>query len=101
MTTTIRLAATALLLSAGMAGAQSAQCSDHDQMERMLAQNWGESRQSVALDAADSMVELFASAETGTWTLTVTQPGGPTCMIASGHAFEMVEEPLPVLDEGA
>ena len=99
--TTIRLAATFLVLSAGMAAAQSAQCSDHDQIERMLAQNWGESRQSVALDAADSMVELFASAETGTWTLTVTQPGGPTCMIASGHAFEMVKEPLPVLDEGA
>ncbi len=98
---TIRLAATALLLSAGMAQAQSVQCSDHDEMERMLAENWGESRQSIALDAADSMVELFASSETGTWTLTVTQPGGPTCMIASGHAFEMVEEPLPVLDEGA
>ncbi|EYD76466.1 hypothetical protein Rumeso_01887 [Rubellimicrobium mesophilum DSM 19309] len=101
MTTTIRLAATALLLSAGMAQAQSVQCTDHEAMQRMLAENWGESRQSIALDAADSMVELFASAETGTWTLTVTQPGGPTCMIASGHAFEMVRDPLPVLDEGA
>ena len=99
--TTIRLAATALLLSAGMAQAQGTQCSDHEDMERMLAENWGESRQSIALDAADSMVELFASPETGTWTLTVTQPGGQTCMIASGHAFEMVTEPLPVLDEGA
>jgi hypothetical protein len=99
--TTIRLAATALLLSAGMAQAQGIQCSDHEDMERMLAENWGESRQSIALDAADSMVELFASPETGTWTLTVTQPGGQTCMIASGHAFEMVTEPLPVLDEGA
>ena len=99
--TTIRLAASVLLLSAGMVQAQGTQCSDHDDMERMLAENWGESRQSIALDASDSMVELFASPETGTWTLTVTQPGGPTCMIASGHAFEKVDEPLPVLDEGA
>jgi hypothetical protein len=99
--TTIRLAASVFLLSAGMVQAQGTQCSDHADMERMLAENWGESRQSIALDASDSMVELFASPETGTWTLTVTQPGGPTCMIASGHAFEKVDEPLPVLDEGA
>jgi hypothetical protein len=101
MTTTFRFAATALLLSAGMAQAQSTQCGDHEVMTRMLAENWGESRQSIALDAAEAMVELFASAETGTWTLTVTQPGGPTCMVASGHAFEKVDEPLMVLDEGA
>lgn len=99
--TTIRLATAALLLSSGMAQAQGVQCLDHAAMTRLLAEHWGESRQSIALDAADSMVELFASSETGTWTLTVTKPGGPTCMVASGHAFESVHEPLPVLDEGA
>ena len=100
--TTIRFTAAApLLLSAGMVQAEGAQCSDHEAMARMLAENWGESRQSIALDAADSMVELYASADTGTWTLTVTQPGGQTCMVASGHSFEMTNEPLPVLDEGA
>lgn len=101
--TTIRLATAALLLSAGVAQAQGqgTQCADHAAMTRLLAENWGESRQSIALDAGNAMVELFASPETGTWTLTLTQPGGQTCMIASGHAFEMVNEPLPVLDEGA
>ena len=89
----------AFLLSAGAAAAQT--CSDHETMVRHLAEGWGESRVSVALDAGNSMVEVFASPETGTWTMTVTRPGGPTCMIASGHAFESIEEPLPVLDEGA
>lgn len=91
----------ALAAPAAQAQAQTANCSDHATMVRHLAEGWGESRQSVALDAGNSMVELFASAETGTWTLTLTRPGGPTCMIASGHAFEMLTEPLPVLDEGA
>ncbi|WP_210528004.1 hypothetical protein [Rubellimicrobium arenae] len=91
----------ALALVAGAAQAQDAQCSDHEVMARHLAENWGESRKSIALDAADSVVELYASEETGTWTLTVTSPGGPTCMIASGHAFEMTPDELPVLDEGA
>jgi hypothetical protein len=83
------------------AAAQAVSCSDHATMVRHLAENWGESRQSVALDAQNAMVEVFASSETGTWTLTVTRPGGPTCMVASGHAFEKVDEPLMVLDEGA
>ncbi len=87
-----------LALAAGAAQAQT--CSDHETMVRHLAEGWGESRVSVALDAGNSMVEIFASPETGTWTLTVTQPGGPTCMIASGNSFESLNEPLPVLDEG-
>ena len=91
--------ALALALAAPAARAQT--CSDHDAMVRHLAEGWGESRQSIALDAGNSVVELFASSETGTWTLTLTRPGGPTCMVASGHAFEMLSEPLPVLDEGA
>jgi cation diffusion facilitator CzcD-associated flavoprotein CzcO len=99
--TTIRLATVALLLTGGMAQAEGTQCSDHGAMSRMLAENWGESRQSIALDAGNAVVELYASAETGTWTLTVTQPGGQTCMVASGHAYEILDEPLPVLDEGA
>ena len=89
----------AFILSAGAATAQT--CSDHETMVRHLAEGWGESRQSIALDAGNSMVELFASPETGTWTMTLTQPGGQTCMVASGHSFEMLDEPLPVLDEGA
>lgn len=97
----ITLLALALGAPALPAQAQTETCADHDTMVRHLAEGWGESRQSVALDAGNSMVELFASPETGTWTMTVTRPGGPTCMIASGHAFEMVSETLPVLDEGA
>ena len=94
----LRTTILAFLLAAGAAQAQT--CSDHDAMVRHLAEGWGESRQSMGLDAGNSMVELFVSPETGTWTMTVTRPGGPTCMIASGHAFEQLDEPLPVLDEG-
>ena len=83
------------------AAAQGGSCTAHEDMVRHLAEGWGESRQSIALDAGNSVVELFASPETGTWTLTLTQAGGQTCMVASGHAWEMVAESLPVLDEGA
>ena len=41
------------------------------------------------------MVEVFASRDTGTWTITVTRPSGLTCLVASGQAFETLAEALP------
>lgn len=102
----LRPPALAILLLAPVLGAvpvpaAALSCADHATMVRHLAQHWGESRQAIALDAANSVVEMFASPETGSWTITVTEPGGPTCMVASGHFWEQVSEPLPVSDQGA
>ena len=30
---------------------------------------------------------MFSNDETGSWTLTVTMPGGPTCVMNSGEHF--------------
>jgi hypothetical protein len=46
-------------------------------------------------------VEVFASAETGTWTITVTNATGTTCLVASGQAFERLAETLPTPAEDA
>ena len=84
-------AALLLALLAAPAAAQTPPCAPRDAMAETLAERWGETRRMVALDATGAMVELWASAETGTWTLTVTRPGGPTCMVAEGIAWEAVE----------
>ena len=81
--------------------AQSRNCADRAAVVELLADRYGESRQSVGLGANNSLVEIFASAETGTWTITVTEPGGPTCLVASGQAFEHLAEALPNTDPGA
>ncbi len=60
-----------------------------------LAEGYGETRQSVGLGANNAVVEVFASHETGTWTITVTSPNGLTCLVASGQSFEAVTEALP------
>jgi hypothetical protein len=57
-----------------------------------LASAYGETRQSIGLGANNQVVEVFASAETGTWTITVTNPNGLTCLVASGQAYEAVAE---------
>lgn len=82
-----------LIAAAGIAEAQ-ANCAPREVVAQQLATGYGETRQSIGLAADNSVLEVYASLETGTWTITVTAPGGPTCMVASGYAFEaMAEEP--------
>ena len=86
----------ALLVAAGAASAQSASnCAERALVLERLASTYGETRQSVGLGASNSVVEVFASIDTGTWTITVTLPSGVTCMVASGQAFERLDEDLP------
>lgn len=82
----------ALALCAPAAQAQTANCASHDQVVARLADGYGESRQSMGLAANNTVVEVFASAETGTWTITVTRPGGPTCLVASGEGWRQIDD---------
>jgi hypothetical protein len=85
----------------GNAQAMPRNCAPHAMVVERLADGYGESRQSIGLAANNAVVEIFASTESGTWTIVVTMPGGPTCLVASGQAFEHVAESLPNLDPPA
>lgn len=92
------LAAAALaaaLLAPGEGAAQGA-CGSRDRIVAGLASGYGETRVGLGLAADASMLEVFASAETGAWTITVTAPGGPTCLAASGYAWERMDDELPL-----
>lgn len=70
------------------------QCGPYDAVVALLADHYGESRQAMGLAANNAVVELFANAETGTWTITGTTASGMTCLIASGEAYEALAERL-------
>lgn len=91
----------AACVMATSAAAQSGNCASHSAVVERLATGYGETRQSIGMSADNTVVEVFASDKTGTWTITVTQAGGPTCLVASGHAFQVLDEELPVADNGA
>lgn len=97
---TIFLAATLAILATTASG-QSNNCAEHAMVVERLASGYGESRQSIGIGADNTVVEVFASLETGTWTITVTTAGGPTCLVASGAAFQALAEALPNTDSGA
>ena len=90
-----------LVVAAPATQAQTQNCAPHEVVVAHLAEGYGESRQSIGLAQNNAVVEVFASPETGTWTITVTQPGGLTCLVAAGEAFQDLNEELPVVDEPA
>ena len=77
------------------------QCGQRPQVLETLAQKYGETRRSMGIAADQTVMELFASAETGTWTLTVTLPTGMTCLVAAGGNFESIAEELPARGDPA
>jgi len=81
-------------LAAAPATAQARNCAERATVVERLADGYGETRQSIGIGANNSVIEVFASVETGTWTITVTMPTGITCLVASGQAFERLEEEL-------
>ncbi len=95
------LGATTLAFMATQSMAQAANCAPHDVVVQRLAAGYGESRQSIGVGANNTVVEVFASLETGSWTITVTAAGGLTCMVASGQAFQVMAEGLPNTDSPA
>ncbi|MEL6798787.1 MAG: hypothetical protein AAFR34_00810 [Pseudomonadota bacterium] len=87
----------ALLLAATHAfGQTNPNCGPRDRVIERLASVYGESRRSIGLAANNRVLEVYASDETGTWTVTVTLPDGMTCLVASGNAYEGFENLPPV-----
>ncbi|MDK3073384.1 hypothetical protein QO034_09705 [Sedimentitalea sp. JM2-8] len=78
-----------------VAAQQNRNCAPREAVIERLASGYGETRQSIGLGSQGAVVEIFASTETGTWTITVTTPNGTTCLVASGQSFEQLAEALP------
>ena len=90
----LALTASAFLsLSVNAASAQQ-NCAPRGVVVDRLAEAFGESRQSIGMAQQGRVVEVFASLDTGTWTITVTLPNGVTCLVASGQSFENLNEDL-------
>lgn len=95
MRITLPFAFAALAFAAAPAAAQQ-NCAPRQVVIDHLTGKFGESRQAIGLAEQGRVIEVFASEETGTWTIVVTLPNGVTCLVAAGEAFELLaEEPAP------
>ncbi len=90
----------ALLAAAQAARAEGMACGLRAQIVAQLESRFHESRHGVGLAANNAVLEIFASQESGTFSVLVTLPSGQTCLIASGEAYQSLAEPLPVPGKG-
>lgn len=99
MTRIMNVMTAGVLALAAMGQAAQAQqtrnCGPREIVVDRLAEGYGETRQSIGLGANNAVIEVFASEDSGTWTITVTTPNGMTCLVASGQAYETLAEALP------
>lgn len=79
---------------AGAAHAQGVVCAAREHVVGRLAEQYGEARQAIGLAASNQVMEIFASEETGSWTITVTRPDGMTCLVAAGQHYQALDEEL-------
>ena len=63
-----------------------------------LQDKYGETRRAIGL-GRNSVMEVHANDQTGSWTITITTANGLTCLVGSGRAFETMAAALP--GEGA
>ena len=88
----------AAALAAQGAAAEGAACGPRAQIVEQLEDRYGEHRRSAGLTTDGLLMELFAAEGTGSWTITLTRPGGPTCLVSAGQAFHAF--PAPVAEDG-
>lgn len=75
-----------------MPAAASAECLPRPNMMEMLADQYHEARQFVALSFGGSIIEVYANLETGTWTAVETVPDGTACIVSYGDNYQRIAQ---------
>jgi hypothetical protein len=70
-------------------------CGSRGDIVKQLEKKYGETRRSVGLQQGRGVVEIFASKETGSWTILVTDTRGKSCLMAAGEAFQRFDVTEP------
>lgn len=99
MLNTIRMALLALCVFMwlpGQAYGQGPQCGPRGAILQSLAKTYKEVPTHRGVVSTGSLLEVLVS-PSGSWTIIITVPGGPTCLVSSGEGWRS----LPVKgDEG-
>ena len=100
----MRSAMIALLATVFLAGHASAQtpsvgrlpCHSHAEIAKQLGMKYKEAPISIGLQSNGNLLQVFASKDSGSWTILSTTPKGMSCILAAGKSWEQKE--LELLD---
>ncbi|WP_299396330.1 hypothetical protein [Pelagibius sp.] len=98
LTLSAPLVLAALTAASDPAEAQGPQCAPREAILKSLSKNYKEAPVNMGVTSTGSLLEVLAS-PSGSWTILVTVPGGPTCMVSSGEGWR--DSPVQVAQEPA
>jgi hypothetical protein len=89
--------AAAMTLLGQPAAAEPSTCGAREAVLERLSARYDEQPVSLGVTATGSLLEVLAS-PSGSWTIIVTIPNGPTCLVSSGEGWrsapvQLAEEP--------
>jgi hypothetical protein len=87
--TTLALVGSSLVSPAGAETARPV-CGERTEILKRLEQRHHEKPQALGLSADGGVLEVLVSPEGG-WTILVTYPKKPTCVVAVGQAWQMLQ----------
>jgi len=76
-----------IALTASPVAAQIA-CGERNSVVRNLGEKYGEVRRGAGLADSTAIFEIWASEDTGTWTILRTTPNGMACIMAVGEGWQ-------------
>jgi hypothetical protein len=91
----------AILLTMSSAPAASApMCGARSEILKQLSARYREVPVALGVSSNGSLVELLTSERGSTWTLMISQPNGPSCLVAAGEGWEELKR-VAVGERGA
>ncbi|WOS63755.1 hypothetical protein [Sinorhizobium fredii] len=86
----VALLAAAITTCPQAAGAQGLlKCADRAQVIEFLARQYAEKQAAVGMVNQQAVMELYA-ADSGSWTLVITDVSGRSCVILAGKSWETI-----------
>lgn len=78
-------------IASSFVSAQSAfagsNCATHAKVQSVLLERFGETRRAMGMNENQQIAEIYASSRTGSWTVVITVPNGPSCVATSGQNY--------------
>ncbi len=96
MQTGFAIAVAAAGMAAAPAHAQTS-CAPRDTVLDRLQSSFGEALAAGGLQSQSQVLEVWASQDTGTWTVLMTNANGLTCVVASGTNWHQNDPKLAVM----
>lgn len=89
-----RIAATAALITALSlpAAAQQLACAKRSEVLKHLSAKYTEAPVALGLANNGGVLEVLSSTTGSSWTIIITMPNGPTCMVAAGEHWEKLPQ---------